>query len=186
MSEPTTEVVDQPRTRVRGSSSNATSAGIRTTNHGFFGKLLRPAPVVRVSPRGVSKGSGQPGKRETRPVLEEQAMKRLAIATVLGAAAAQAQSFNVDINASSGAGAGIPITTFEGAAGQEGNWNGVGAQTSFTLVGLNGVQSAVTLTRTGGGSIVNNSTGALGGDDEKLLEDAFVGSGPVTYAFNNL
>lgn len=116
-------------------------------------------------------------------------MKRFAIATVLGAAAAaNAQSFNVDLNSGSGAGSGAPTNAFQGAGGQSGFWNSVGSQTTVTLSGLNGAASSVTLTRSGGGTIGSNSSAALTGDDEKLLEDAFGGSSgvTVTFAFNNL
>jgi hypothetical protein len=116
-------------------------------------------------------------------------MKRIAIATILStAAAANAQSFNVDFNVNAGAGAGAPAATFKGAAGQGGFWNSVGSQTLITLSGLDGAATGVTLTRSGGGSVGSNSTAALTGDDEKLLEDGFEGSGGVTinFTFSNL
>ena len=103
-------------------------------------------------------------------------------------AGAPAQSFNVDMNAGAGAGAGAPATSFKGAAGQAGFWNAVTAVSPATLVDLAGNATSVTLTRSGAGTIVNNSNGALVGDDEKLLEDAFASNSgvPVSYAFNNL
>ncbi len=116
-------------------------------------------------------------------------MKRFVLfPIVLTPALAWGQSFNVDFNSGSGAGAGAPAMSFKGAAGQSGWWNSVGSQTTFTLAELDSAGSAVTLTRTGGGTIGNNSSAALAGDDEKLLEDAFIGSSgtTVTYTFNNL
>ncbi len=104
------------------------------------------------------------------------------------APAALGQSFNIDFNSGSGAGAGAPAMSFKGAAGQAGFWNAVGSTTPVTLAELDSAVSAVTLTRTGGGTITNNGTSALNGDFEKLLEDAFSGSAgaSINYSLNNL
>jgi hypothetical protein len=116
-------------------------------------------------------------------------MKRFAVLPLLLVTGmALAQSFNVDFNLAAGAGAGVPAAGFGGAAGQTGFWNAVGTQTLFTLGELDSAASGVTLTRSGGGTLVNNSSAAIAGDDEKLLEDGFQGSNgvTVTYTFNNL
>lgn len=113
----------------------------------------------------------------------------LATVSVLAAAASGfGQSFNVDINSATGAGAGVPSNAFLGAAGVGGAWNGVGTSTSTALVNTAGNLTNVTLTRTGGGTLGNGSSGALGGDFEKLLEDHFRTSTGVTatYTFTNL
>src|SRR5262245_32894100 len=117
-------------------------------------------------------------------------MKRLVTICCFSTASAVGQSFNVDLKATSGAGSGAPSSAFKGAAGQAGTWNAVGGTTPVALTNIGGAGTSVMLSRTpfNSGTIVNNSSGALSGDDEKLLEDGFQGNAgvTVTYQFSSL
>ena len=117
-------------------------------------------------------------------------MRRIWTGAALGAvgcltAGALAQSFNVDIGRigySWEEGVLPPSAAFGGAAGQPGEWNEVGTVWTATvpLVGLDGAQTNVTLTRSLFGVIESRPTFSTTGDCEALLDDAQVSSSPLT------
>ncbi|HEY3243870.1 MAG TPA: IPT/TIG domain-containing protein, partial [Phycisphaerae bacterium] len=122
-----------------------------------------------------------------RSAIRDSVVVALALAApVLG------QSLNVDIGRTTGAGAGAPSAAFGGAAEQPGVWNDITGTTTgpFTLVGLDGAPTGVTLTRSSGsgGSFGSNNPNTSG-DYEKLLDDGQdvggAGSSRI-YTFNGL
>ena len=83
---------------------------------------------------------------------------------------AGAQSFNIDLGVST---VGVPSSTYGGAAGSPGVWNGIdpsGSTGPYPLVDLSGAPTGVTLTTPVSGG-VSFSNPCLAGDDRLLLED---------------
>ncbi len=104
-----------------------------------------------------------------------QATGVLALA-LLVVPSALAQSFNVDVGTTTvtGPGFGPPSAAFGGAAGQAGTWNEMNGTvvTMIPLLGLDGLPTAVTLTRTSavGGNFGSNNANTTG-DFQLLLDD---------------
>ncbi len=111
------------------------------------------------------------------------------LSLVLAAGAAQAQSFNIDFEAFSGVGSGVPSPAFGGAAASPGSWNPIlgSSPTDVTLYGLNGSNTAVTLTRATNGAFGANDAASTTGSYQALLDDyQQITNGTLTYTFNNL
>ncbi len=119
---------------------------------------------------------------------------RRAIQQVVWLAAAQGAalgpSVNVDMNRGPGAGAGasVPTHPFGAASGQNGVWNDVprSGNGPFALLGVDGLPSGVTLSRTG-----SSVDGAFGhsfttGDYDRLLDDYQMFNGPSSIVLSGL
>lgn len=118
-------------------------------------------------------------------------MKRFAVLpAIVLAGAALGQSYNVDLDVTSGSGAGLPSSSFGGATGGAGVWNGITSASAMTtaIVDTAGASAGVTFTRSRSTGFANQSNPAVSGNFEKLLEDYQAGAVgvPLVYTFGNL
>ncbi len=97
---------------------------------------------------------------------------------------------NIDVNASTGVAAGAPSNTFGAAAGQVGSWTAMtDAAASANMVTLGNINTAMTVSRTGGAAIFTNDNVNTTGNHQLLLDDVWdVGApgNPAVYTFAHL
>lgn len=95
-----------------------------------------------------------------------------------------AQSLNVDIG--DAAALGVPSSSYGGAAGQAGDWNGIPTTQSLTtLHDLNGAPSSVVFHNPSSFGVSWNHAGTVG-DDQALLDDLGDPGSGGQYRFDNL
>ncbi|MDX2116600.1 MAG: GC-type dockerin domain-anchored protein [Planctomycetota bacterium] len=116
-----------------------------------------------------------------------------ALMLTLTAGLAFGQSLNIDIDRASGTGSGVSASTYGAASGMNGVWTSVlpSNAAATTLLTLGGVNSGVTITRTGDSSSSGSTatTGSASTDYSRLIydySDLFGPNDQVTYTLNGL